>query len=165
MRRSLILVLAVVLAGVFVSSAAATVRVTKRPGRVTHGDKASVTVVVSPKARCTIGVYYSTTQVRGRGLGAKTREDDHLDVDGRIEHEARHLAGEDRLRQVRQGTDERDGSVNSERERIKPRVCAECGEVADEDAKGWRALFLRSQPEDQPEVGVFCPGCAEREFG
>lgn len=57
MRRSLILTAALVLAAVVVSSAAASVRVTKRPGRVSPGDKASLTVIVSPKARCTIGVY------------------------------------------------------------------------------------------------------------
>ena len=72
MRRSLILVLAVVLATVFVSSAAATVRVTKRSGRVTRGASASVTVVVSPKARCQIGVYWSSRKSEASGLGAKT---------------------------------------------------------------------------------------------
>ena len=72
MRRSLIVFLAVVLAAVVVSSAAATVRATKRAGRVYPGETASVTVVVSPKARCTIGVYYSTTKSGARGLGAKT---------------------------------------------------------------------------------------------
>ena len=71
MRRSLTLILAMILAAVFVASAAATVRVTKRPGRVNHGDDASVTVTVSPKARCTIGVHYSTTRSEARGLGAK----------------------------------------------------------------------------------------------
>ena len=35
------------------------------------GDMASVTVSVSPRARCTIGVYYSTTASRAAGLGAK----------------------------------------------------------------------------------------------
>jgi hypothetical protein len=54
------------------ASAAATVRVTKRPGRVSPGDKASVTVVVSPKARCTIDVYYSTRKSGAHGLGPKT---------------------------------------------------------------------------------------------
>jgi hypothetical protein len=63
--------LAVVVAAVFVSAAAAAVRVTKRPGRVSTGDLASVTVTVSPRARCTIGVYYSTTASRAAGLGAK----------------------------------------------------------------------------------------------
>ena len=72
MRRSLVIVLAIVLAGVLASSAASIVRVTKKPGRVNHGDDASVTVVVSPKARRTIGVYYSTTRSHPRGLGAKT---------------------------------------------------------------------------------------------
>lgn len=43
-------------------------------------------------------------------------------------------------------------------------IRAECGEIAENDAEGWRALFLRSLPEDQPEVVVFCPDCAEREF-
>ena len=71
-RRSLTLVVAIVLAGVLVSSAAATVRVTKRPGRVSPGGKASVTVVVKPKARCTIGVYYSTRKSEAHGLGPKT---------------------------------------------------------------------------------------------
>ena len=73
MKRCLAMIVAVVLAAVFVSSAAAAVRVTKRPGRVSTGDMASVTVSVSvsPKARCTIGVYYSTTASRAAGLGAK----------------------------------------------------------------------------------------------
>ena len=39
---------------------------------VKHGDDASVTVVVSPKARCTICVYYSTRRSEARGLGAKS---------------------------------------------------------------------------------------------
>ena len=72
MRRSLILVLAVFLAAVFVASAAASVRVTKRPGKVSPGGTASVAVVVSPKARCTIGVYWSTKKSTASGLGAKT---------------------------------------------------------------------------------------------
>ena len=71
MRHALLFAVAAVLAAVFVSSAAATVRVTKRPGRVSPGDTASVTVVVSPKARCTIGVYYSSSQSEESGLGAK----------------------------------------------------------------------------------------------
>jgi len=72
MRHSLILVLAVALAGILISSAAAIVRVTKPPGRASPGDKAGVTVVVTPKARCTIGVYYSTRRSEARGLGPKT---------------------------------------------------------------------------------------------
>jgi hypothetical protein len=72
MRRSLIFLAVFVLAAVLVSSAAATVRVTKRPGRVSPGDTASVTVVVSPRARCTIGVYYSSRKSQARGLGPKS---------------------------------------------------------------------------------------------
>jgi hypothetical protein len=72
MRRSLIVVLTVVLAAVFVSSAAATVRLAKRPGRVSRGDSASVTVVVSPKARCRIGVYWSSRKSEASGLEGKT---------------------------------------------------------------------------------------------
>ena len=71
MRRVLIVLFAVALAGVLASTAVAAVRVTKRPGRVSTGDLASVTVSVSPRARCTIGVYYSTTASRAAGLGAK----------------------------------------------------------------------------------------------
>ena len=83
-KRCLALLLAVVLAGVLVSSAAAAVRVTKRPGRVSTGDMASVTVSVSPNARCTIGVYYSTIASRAAGLGAEARDEDHLDMEGRL---------------------------------------------------------------------------------
>lgn len=72
MRRTLMLALVTGLALVLVSSAAAGVRVTKRPGRVSPGGTASVTVVVTPKARCTIGVYYSSSKSGARGLGAKT---------------------------------------------------------------------------------------------
>jgi hypothetical protein len=71
MKRCIALMIVVVLAAVFVSAAVAAVRVTKRPGRVSTGDMASVTVAVSPRARCTIGVYYSTTASRAAGLGAK----------------------------------------------------------------------------------------------
>ena len=56
------------------------IRQTSRPslngdeasGQVSTGDMASVTVSVSPRARCTIGVYYSTPASRAAGLGAKT---------------------------------------------------------------------------------------------
>lgn len=49
---------------------------------------------------------------------------------------------------------------------VEPRLrCAECGRLADERALGWRALHGREQPEDEPDVFVFCPACAEREFG
>jgi hypothetical protein len=47
----------------------------------------------------------------------------------------------------------------------RPLRCAECGREADDTARGWRALHGRETPEDEPEAFVFCPGCAEREFG
>jgi hypothetical protein len=71
-RRLTVTLVVVVAAALFVSSASATVRITNQPGRVSRGDSASVTVAVSPKARCTIGVYYSTTKSGARGLGPKT---------------------------------------------------------------------------------------------
>jgi hypothetical protein len=43
--------------------------------------------------------------------------------------------------------------------------CANCGREADNKAKGWRALHGRGEPQDQPETFVFCPVCAEQEFG
>jgi hypothetical protein len=44
--------------------------------------------------------------------------------------------------------------------------CAECGQYEVGAAtKGWRALLGREYPEAEPEVVVFCPECAEREFG
>jgi len=48
-------------AGTIVSSAVATARVTKAPGPVNAGDTASTTVAVTPRARCTIGVYSAET--------------------------------------------------------------------------------------------------------
>jgi hypothetical protein len=44
--------------------------------------------------------------------------------------------------------------------------CAECGAEADEKAAGWRG-YLGQDPNEDPEpiAFVFCPECAEREFG
>jgi hypothetical protein len=45
--------------------------------------------------------------------------------------------------------------------------CAECSKVAEGDLKGWRAL-LGADPDDEnapPSAHLFCPECAEREFG
>jgi hypothetical protein len=42
-------------------------------------------------------------------------------------------------------------------------VCIECDLVAcGDDAAGWRAYLTCDEP---PEVGIYCPECAEREFG
>ena len=42
-------------------------------------------------------------------------------------------------------------------------VCAACGALSDERARGWRA-FLGTEDDDST-VEVFCPACATREFG
>ena len=44
--------------------------------------------------------------------------------------------------------------------------CQECGVRADEQARAWRA-YRGDVPgeDDQPTVLVYCPDCAEREFG
>ena len=54
-------------------------------------------------------------------------------------------------------------------------VCAECGEVDDHGAKGWRAVLgglpgeiagsTMPGEDEQDYVVVYCAGCAEREFG
>jgi hypothetical protein len=45
-------------------------------------------------------------------------------------------------------------------------TCAECGALSPPDALGWRALLGYDPREDeQAEAFVFCPACAEREFG
>jgi hypothetical protein len=44
--------------------------------------------------------------------------------------------------------------------------CWECLEVADERARGWRAYRCDVPGEDpEPILRLYCPGCAEREFG
>ena len=83
------------------------VRVKKRPGEVSTGDTASVTVTVSPRARCTIGVLLLDHVLSCRRTRSKARDEDHLDVAGRFQHEAGDVASEDRLRNVGQGSDER----------------------------------------------------------
>jgi hypothetical protein len=43
--------------------------------------------------------------------------------------------------------------------------CAECGGWSDDEARGWRAVRAgEADVEDTPEVFLFCPECAEREF-
>jgi hypothetical protein len=43
-------------------------------------------------------------------------------------------------------------------------VCLECGRETTGAEKGWRAV-LAGGVEDELEVAVYCPSCAEREFG
>ena len=42
--------------------------------------------------------------------------------------------------------------------------CLECGAVSDDSARGWRA-YLSYFDDESVEVCVYCPACAEREFG
>ena len=46
-------------------------------------------------------------------------------------------------------------------------VCVECGAVAPPDALGWRAYLVGVHDvlDDGETVAVYCPQCAEREFG
>ena len=46
-----------------------------------------------------------------------------------------------------------------------PLRCLECGEEADEAAEGWKALLGGGYEGEPREIGIFCPDCAEREFG
>jgi hypothetical protein len=41
-----------------------------------------------------------------------------------------------------------------------PLTCAECGVTSRPDARGWRSYLT-----DDGEAVMFCPECAEREFG
>jgi hypothetical protein len=43
-------------------------------------------------------------------------------------------------------------------------ACEECGAVADVEVHGWRAYVLHDE-DDGPALTVYCPACAEREFG
>jgi hypothetical protein len=45
-------------------------------------------------------------------------------------------------------------------------LCAECGATSPPDAAGWQAFLGYDLREDErSEAFVFCPDCAEREFG
>jgi hypothetical protein len=44
--------------------------------------------------------------------------------------------------------------------------CGECGVLSDDRARGWRAVRAGEiDPDDTPELLVFCLDCSEREFG
>jgi hypothetical protein len=43
--------------------------------------------------------------------------------------------------------------------------CAECGDETEADARGWQARLVGGVDDEPEEVAVFCPKCAEREFG
>jgi hypothetical protein len=45
-------------------------------------------------------------------------------------------------------------------------VCMECGAESDKLATGWRAYRMPDEASEfEGEILVFCPHCAEREFG
>jgi hypothetical protein len=44
-------------------------------------------------------------------------------------------------------------------------VCLECGAHADDRAHGWQAFFANGIEFPQAAVLVYCPSCADREFG
>jgi hypothetical protein len=46
--------------------------------------------------------------------------------------------------------------------------CDECGREADVEAHGWKAFVTRyatAEETDHPQLALYCPDCAEREFG
>jgi hypothetical protein len=44
--------------------------------------------------------------------------------------------------------------------------CEECRQEARDGAAGWVAILVDVPDDpDEPEVAVFCPSCAAREFG
>jgi hypothetical protein len=71
-RASIVLALLIATSLVIVSAAAASVRKVTFTTTVSPNDYASLTVNVSPSARCTIKVVYDTTVSHARGLGPKT---------------------------------------------------------------------------------------------
>jgi hypothetical protein len=46
-------------------------------------------------------------------------------------------------------------------------VCEECGRVAGVETHGWRAFYAEDPDNPEPSLitVVYCPECAEREFG
>ena len=71
--RFLVVVAAVALVvAVLAGVSGAAVRKLSFTAAARGGDQVSLTVAVSPKARCTIKVVYDTTVSHAKGLGAKT---------------------------------------------------------------------------------------------
>jgi hypothetical protein len=47
-----------------------------------------------------------------------------------------------------------------------PLRCLECGALSDSDAVGWRAyIAFIAEDGEPPETAIYCPTCAELEFG
>lgn len=43
--------------------------------------------------------------------------------------------------------------------------CIECGAASDELAAGWRAYLAQDDGEEESRLELFCPQCADRQFG
>jgi hypothetical protein len=44
--------------------------------------------------------------------------------------------------------------------------CIECAKEEHKHAAGWRAMIAEDpEGKEEPEVALYCPTCAEREFG
>ena len=50
------------------------------------------------------------------------------------------------------------------RTRPAPLVCIECAEVEDDSGRGWRTYLADGAEFVEPELLVYCPACARREF-
>lgn len=72
MRTAWVCLLLVALSLLVAASAAGSVKRVAFTSTVAPNDYATLTVAVTPKARCTIKVVYDTTTSHARGLGAKT---------------------------------------------------------------------------------------------
>jgi hypothetical protein len=70
--RRLVLSAITVAALLLASGSPAAVKKVSFTASVSPSDQASLTVTVSPKARCTIKIVYDTTVSHAKGLGAKT---------------------------------------------------------------------------------------------
>jgi micrococcal nuclease len=71
-RRCAVIVSGVLVAALVVTAAQGAVRKVSLTTPVRAGDEASLTVTVSPRARCTIEVIYDTVVSRAQGLRPKT---------------------------------------------------------------------------------------------
>jgi hypothetical protein len=49
--------------------------------------------------------------------------------------------------------------------RVQTLVCVACEGEADASARGWQAYLADIDDDGRDEVVLFCPPCADREFG
>ena len=48
---------------------------------------------------------------------------------------------------------------------VETLVCVACDRPADASARGWQAHLADLDDDGQDEIVLFCPACADREFG